>query len=214
MQDKENTILNFMKDKDYVPMKAKEMALVLNIPKDRYNELIEVLNYVGEYLGPQVETLAAEIVKTLKAGGKVILMGNGGSAGDAQHIAAEFVGRYKKERKSYPALALNTNTSSLTAIGNDYGYDVTFSRQIEGFAKKGDVVIGISTSGNSTNVYKALELAKQMGCYTAAFLGKDGGTIKNIVDLPLVVKSKNTPRIQECHIFIGHTLCELVEKEL
>ena len=182
--------------------------------KNEAKELIEILTYVGDNLGPQIETLSKEIVKSLKNGGKVILMGNGGSAGDAQHIAAEFVGRYKKERKSYPALALNTNTSSLTAIGNDYGYDVTFSRQIEGFAKAGDVVIGISTSGNSTNVYKALELAKKLNCYTAAFLGKSGGTIKNIADLPIIVKSNNTPRIQECHIFMGHTLCELVEKEL
>ena len=182
--------------------------------KNEAEELIETLNYVGDNLGPQIETLANEIVKSFTSGGKVILMGNGGSAGDAQHIAAEFVGRYKKERKSYPALALNTNTSSLTAIGNDYGYDVTFSRQIEGFAKPGDIVIGISTSGNSINVYKALELAKKLNCYTAAFLGKSGGTIKDIVDLPLIVKSNNTPRIQECHIFMGHTLCELVEKEL
>lgn len=182
--------------------------------KQEAQELIEVVTYVGDNLGPQVDQLAAEIVKCFKAGGKVILMGNGGSAGDAQHIAAEFVGRYKKERRSYPALALNTNTSTLTAVGNDYGYDVTFSRQVEGFAKTGDVVIGISTSGNSTNVYKALEVAKQAGCYTAAFLGKNGGTIKDIVDLPIIVKSNNTPRIQECHIFIGHTLCELVEKEI
>jgi len=182
--------------------------------KNEAKELIETLTYVGENLGLQIEVLAAEIVKSLKNGGKVILMGNGGSAGDAQHIAAEFVGRYKKERKSYPALALNANTSSLTAIGNDYGYENTFSRQVEGFAKEGDVVIGISTSGNSTNVYKALELAKQMNCYTAAFLGKSGGTIKDIVNLPIIVKSNNTPRIQECHIFIGHTLCELVEKEI
>ena len=182
--------------------------------KNEAKELIEVLSYVGDNLGPQIELLSREVIKSLKAGGKVILMGNGGSAGDAQHIAAEFVGRYKKERKSYPALALNTNTSSMTAIGNDYGYDVTFSRQVEGFAKPGDVVIGISTSGNSENVYKALEVAKKLNCYTAAFLGKDGGKIKNIVDLPIIVKSNNTPRIQECHIFIGHTLCELVEKEL
>ena len=182
--------------------------------KQEVKELIEVLTCVGECLGAEVENLATEVVRSFKKGGKVILMGNGGSAGDAQHIAAEFVGRYKKERKSYPALALNTNTSSVTAIGNDYGYDLTFSRQIEGFAKEGDVVIGISTSGNSKNVYKALELAKKMKCYTAAFLGKDGGTIKDIVDLPIIVKSNNTPRIQECHIFIGHTLCELVEKEL
>lgn len=182
--------------------------------KQETQELIQVLTYVGDNLGPQIETLAQKIIECFKKGGKVILMGNGGSAGDAQHIAAEFVGRYKKERKSYPALALNTNTSSLTAIGNDYGYDVSFSRQVEGFANKGDVVIGISTSGNSKNVYKALELAKQKGCYTAAFLGKDGGNIKDIADLAIIVRSNNTPRIQECHIFIGHTLCELVEKEL
>lgn len=182
--------------------------------KQETQELIEVLTYVGDNLGPQIEMLAKKTIECFKNGGKVILMGNGGSAGDAQHIAAEFVGRYKKERASYPALALNTNTSSLTAIGNDYGYDVSFSRQVEGFAKAGDIVIGISTSGNSTNVYKALELAKQKGCYTAAFLGKDGGTIKDIADLPLIVRSNNTPRIQECHIFIGHTLCELVDKEL
>ena len=182
--------------------------------KKETQELIEVLTYVGDNLGPRIETLAKKTIDCFNKGGKVILMGNGGSAGDAQHIAAEFVGRYKKERKSYPALALNTNTSSLTAIGNDYGYDVSFSRQVEGFAKEGDIVIGISTSGNSKNVYKALELAKQKGCYTAAFLGKDGGTIKDIADLPIIVRSKNTPRIQECHIFIGHTLCELVDKEL
>ena len=182
--------------------------------KQETQELIQVLTYVGDNLGPQIETLAQKIIECFKKGGKVILMGNGGSAGDAQHIAAEFVGRYKKERKSYPALALNTNTSSLTAIGNDYGYDVSFSRQVEGFANKGDVVIGISSSGNSKNVYKALELAKQKGCYTAAFLGKDGGNIKDIADLAIIVRSNNTPRIQECHIFIGHTLCELVEKEL
>ena len=182
--------------------------------KTEAQELIKTLEWVADNLGGQIEELAAIIVKSLKAGGKVILMGNGGSAGDAQHIAAEFVGRYKKERKSYPALALNTNTSTITAIGNDYGYDMTFARQVEGFAKPGDVVIGISTSGNSPNVYKAMEAAKAAGCFTAAFLGKDGGTIKNIVDLPIVVKSNNTPRVQECHIFLGHTLCELVEKEL
>jgi D-sedoheptulose 7-phosphate isomerase len=182
--------------------------------KTETQELIQTLQWVGDNLGPQINTLAAQIIKCFKAGGKIILMGNGGSAGDAQHIAAEFVGRYKKERKSYPAIALNTNTSTITAVGNDYGYDMTFSRQTEGFARPGDIVIGISTSGNSANVYKALEVAKQKGCYTAAFLGKDGGTIKNIVDLPIIVKTNNTPRVQECHIFLGHTLCELVEKEL
>ena len=118
--------------------------------KNEAKELIETLTYVGDNLGPQIETLAKEIVKCFRAGGKVILMGNGGSAGDAQHIAAEFVGRYKKERKSFPALALNTNTSSLTAIGNDYGYDRVFSRQVESLGREKDILIGISTSGKST----------------------------------------------------------------
>lgn len=176
------------------------------------DELIAAVTYVKQNLGAQVQELADQIIKAFKNGNQVILMGNGGSAGDAQHIAAEFVGRFKKERKSFPALALNTNTSTVTAVGNDYGYDVVFSRQIDGFARKGDVVIGISTSGNSKNVQLALELAKQRGCYTAALLGKDGGTIKDVVDLPIVVKWPNTPRVQECHIFIGHSVCDLVDQ--
>ena len=180
--------------------------------KQQADELIQAVTYVKENLADRVQTLADKVTEAFKKGNKVILMGNGGSAGDAQHIAAEFVGRFKKERPSLPALALNTNTSTLTAIGNDYSYDVVFSRQIDGFAKQGDVVIGISTSGNSRNVYLALALAKQKGCFTAALLGKDGGTIKNIVDLPLVVKWPNTPRVQECHIFIGHSVCELVDR--
>lgn len=176
------------------------------------DELIEALTYVKKNLATPIETLAQQIIQAFKNGHKVILMGNGGSAGDAQHIAAEFVGRFKKERPSLPALALNTNTSTLTAIGNDYSYDVVFSRQIDGFAQKGDVVIGISTSGNSKNVYLALALAKQKGCFTAAFLGKTGGTIKDICDLPLVVPVNNTPHVQACHIFMGHCMCELVDQ--
>ncbi len=176
------------------------------------DELIAAVTYVKENLGPQVQELADQIIHAFKNGNQVILMGNGGSAGDAQHIAAEFVGRFKKERKSFPALALNTNTSTVTAVGNDYGYDAVFSRQIDGFARKGDVVIGISTSGNSKNVELALKLAKERGCYTAALLGKDGGTIKNVVDLPIIVKWPNTPRVQECHIFIGHSVCDLVDQ--
>jgi acyl carrier protein len=138
--------------------------------KQQSRELMEVVQYVGDNLAPQIERLASEIVKCFKAGGKVILMGNGGSAGDAQHIAAEFVGRYKKERKSYPALALNANTSTLTAVGNDYGYDVTFSRQVEGFAKKGDVVIGIierfvepERRGKLENAPDTLVVAEELG---------------------------------------------------
>ena len=176
------------------------------------DELIAAVTYVKENLGSQVQQLADQIIKAFKNGNQVILMGNGGSAGDAQHIAAEFVGRFKKERKSFPALALNTNTSTVTAVGNDYGYDVVFSRQIDGFARKGDVVIGISTSGNSKNVQLALELAKERGCYTAALLGKDGGTIKDTCDLPLVVNIQDTPHIQACHIFMAHCMCDLVDQ--
>ncbi|MBR3632682.1 MAG: D-sedoheptulose 7-phosphate isomerase [Elusimicrobiaceae bacterium] len=176
------------------------------------DELIEAVTYVKEHLASQAEQLAQQIIAAFKRGNQVILMGNGGSAGDAQHIAAEFVGRFKKERRSFPALALNTNTSTVTAVGNDYGYDQVFSRQIDGFARQGDVVIGISTSGNSKNVELALELAKKRGCFTAALLGKDGGSIKNKVDLPLVVACQNTPHVQECHIFIGHVVCDLVDQ--
>lgn len=176
------------------------------------DELISVVTYVKENLADSIQALADRIIQAFKNGNQVILMGNGGSAADAQHIAAEFVGRFKKERRSFPALALNTNTSTVTAVGNDYGYDVVFARQIEGFARKGDVVIGISTSGNSKNVELALQAAKKVGCFTAAFLGKDGGSIKDKVDLPLIVKWPNTPRIQECHIFIGHTVCDLVDQ--
>ncbi len=182
--------------------------------KEYTKELIETLNWVSENLQEPVNQLAEKITSALKAGNKVILMGNGGSASDAQHIAAELVGRYKKERKAYPAIALHTNTSTITAVGNDYGYDEIFSRQIEAFAKKGDVVIGISTSGNSKNICKALEKSKEMGCFNVGLIGRDGGTIKNITDLNLIVKSSNTPRIQECHILIGHSVCELVEENL
>ncbi len=176
------------------------------------DQLIQAISYVKENLAASVEELAAKVTEAFKKGNKVILMGNGGSAADAQHIAAEFVGRFKKERPSLPALALNTNSSTLTAIGNDYSYDVVFSRQIDGFAKEGDVVIGISTSGNSKNIYLALGLAKRKGCFTAAFLGKDGGILKGMCDLPLVVACNDTPHIQACHIFMAHCMCDLVDQ--
>jgi D-sedoheptulose 7-phosphate isomerase len=145
---------------------------------------------------------------------KVFLFGNGGSAADAQHIAAEFVGRFVFDRPALPALALSVNSSAVTAIGNDYGFDLVFSRQIEALGRQGDVAIGISTSGNSPNVLGAIVAAKKMGMHTAALTGCTGGKLRNIVDHCVCVPSNETPRIQECHILIGHIVSELVERTI
>lgn len=167
------------------------------------------------------DTLCGEILKatqliknSLANGGKLLLMGNGGSAGDAQHIAAELVGRFKKERKALPAIALTTNSSTLTALGNDYEYAVIFARQVEAFVRKGDVVVGITTSGNSENVVRALKLANEMGASTIGLLGNQGGKAKDVVNVAIVVPSNDTARIQEVHITIGHIICEILEQEL
>ena len=170
-------------------------------------------------LGPaQLEPLQALIAATgraLQQGHKLLVFGNGGSAADAQHIAAELVGRYVRERRGFPAIALTTDTSILTSVGNDYGFDHIFERQIEALALPGDVVLGISTSGNSPNVKRALVRARQIpDVVTGAFLGKTGGEIRGLVDHAIVVPSEDTARIQECHITMGHILCELVEKHL
>ena len=155
---------------------------------------------------------AAELmVQTLKEGHKILLCGNGGSAADAQHIAAELTGRYKTERRGLPAIALTTDTSALTAIANDFGYEKVFSRQVEALANSGDLVIGISTSGNSTNVLLALEQAKAIGCTTIGLTGNTGGKMNALCDINLVVPSNNTPRIQEMHILFGHILCQIVD---
>lgn len=169
-----------------------------------------VINSLTNYLA-EIEKLANLVVNTLKGGNKILLMGNGGSAADAQHIAAELVGRFSKERRGLPAISLTTDTSILTSVGNDYSYENVFSRQVEALANSGDLVIGISTSGNSKNVLQALMTAKGLGCQTAALLGKDGGKIKNVVSLAMVVPSENTARIQEVHILIGHIVCEIVD---
>jgi len=147
-------------------------------------------------------------------GRKLLVMGNGGSAADAQHFAAEIVGRFRLERRGLPAIALTTDTSILTAVGNDYGFDAVFRRQVEALARPGDVVVGISTSGSSRNVHDALLLAREIGCRTVGLLGRDGGTIAGIVDIPLTVPVSDTPRVQEAHVTIIHILCELVEKRL
>src|SRR3984893_644959 len=159
--------------------------------------------------------MAAEtIVTSLRGDGRVLLAGNGGSAADAQHIAAEFVGRYQKERRAMPAMALTVNSSALTAIGNDYGFDEVFARQVEAFARPGDVLLSLSTSGNSRNLLRALLMAGALRVKTIALTGQSGGKLKNVADLCLCVPSQQTPRIQEAHILIGHAISEIVEAEL
>jgi D-sedoheptulose 7-phosphate isomerase len=154
------------------------------------------------------------IIDCLKKGNKIILFGNGGSAADAQHIAAEFIGRFNINRKSLPAIALTSNSSTITALANDFSFDTIFSRQCESLVSKDDIAIGISTSGNSLNVEKAIITCKNKGAITIALLGNNGGSIKNYVDLPIIVNSSSTPHIQEIHRMIYHIICEIVENEL
>lgn len=161
---------------------------------------------------PEIENASKMVVDTLKRGNKVLLCGNGGSASDAQHIASELTGRYKIERRGLAGIALTTDTSALTAIGNDYGFDRIFDRQVEGLVQKGDLLIGLSTSGESLNVLSALLLAKDMGANTLGLTGKGGGKIKYACDLNLVIPSDDTPRIQEMHILIGHIICQAVDE--
>jgi D-sedoheptulose 7-phosphate isomerase len=173
-----------------------------------------VIEALERDLAPQIAAFATLLVNALGQGKKLLVMGNGGSAADAQHFVAEIVGRFKMERRALPAVALTTDTSILTAISNDYGYDAVFRRQVEALADAGDVVVGISTSGSSPNVLAALQVARERGCRTVGLLGRDGGTIKALVDLELTVPSSDTPRIQEGHITIIHIVCDLVEKGL
>ena len=170
-----------------------------------------VLN--DEALLKTVEDCIAVLVKAFKAGNKVLFCGNGGSAADAQHLAAEFSGRFYTDRDALPAEALHCNTSYMTAVANDYSYDVVYSRLVNGMGKKGDVLVGLSTSGNSTNIYKAFEVAKEKEMITIAFTGLTGGTMKPLTDYLINVPSTDTPRIQESHILLGHIICQLVEAE-
>jgi D-sedoheptulose 7-phosphate isomerase len=158
-----------------------------------------------------IQSIVDKIVVAFGTGNKLLICGNGGSAADAQHIAAEFVGKFLHERHSLPAMALNTNTSTITAIANDYSYDRIFARQVEAFAQSGDIFVAISTSGNSRNVVKATLVARQRGCLTIGFTGKNGGRLQEYADICLCVPSSSTPRIQESHITIWHIICELVE---
>ncbi len=179
---------------------------------EQLDEHMSVMNMARE-LAPIVEAVGERWNQALGEGGKVLLMGNGGSAADAQHIAAELVGRYLVERKGLPSIALTTDTSILTAVGNDYGYDAVFSRQVEALAQPQDVVVGYSTSGNSANVCAAMVSAKALGCYTVALTGESGGRLRDLVDSCICVPSPSTPRIQEVHAFIGHMLCSIVDQQ-
>ena len=165
------------------------------------------------FLG-RIEAAAEIITESLRHGGKIHFCGNGGSAADAQHLAAELSGRFYFDRPPLNAEALHCNTSYLTAVGNDYGYDLIFSRLLRGTAKAGDVIVGISTSGNSKNILNAFEVAKEMGVKIIAMTGETGGKMKDFADILLNAASQDTPRIQESHIMIGHIICELVESEM
>lgn len=185
---------------------VSEINTILNSSLKVIKELDSISN--------DIEQSINEIVKCIKNGRKIILFGNGGSAADAQHIAAELIGRFNLERESYPAISLNSNSSIITALANDYSFDVSFSRQCECLVNNGDVVIGISTSGNSKNVQKALIASKKKGAITIGLLGNKGGMIKKITDMSIIVNSNSTPRIQEAHRIIYHIICEIVEKKL
>jgi len=178
-----------------------------------FSEHLKTAQATLDYIATPLEEAANLCIDSLQNGGKILIFGNGGSAADAQHIAAELVGRYKVERKGLPAIALTTDTSILTSIGNDYGYNHVFDRQIEALANAGDVAIGISTGGSSGNVISALSLAKEMGCKTIGFSGRDGGEMNALCNVNLVVPAEDTPRIQEMHIVIGHTICHLIDLE-
>jgi D-sedoheptulose 7-phosphate isomerase len=164
-----------------------------------------------EPLFPMISAVGLKMQECIKNGGKILIMGNGGSAADSQHIAAEIVGRFKKERKGMPAIALTTDTSIITSVGNDYGYDYIFARQIEALCRPEDLVIGITTSGNSANVVSAMQAAKEIDAVTVGLTGGSGGKLNAICDFNLVMPSSVTASIQEAHIFVGHSLCEILE---
>tara|TARA_B100000795_G_C22739544_1_gene414718 strand:+ start:130 stop:705 length:576 start_codon:yes stop_codon:yes gene_type:complete len=176
-----------------------------------FKEHLKTSKATMESITQALEIAANLCIESLKNGGKILIFGNGGSAADAQHISAELVGRYKMERKGLAAIALTTDSSAITCITNDYSYDYVFSRQLEALANSKDVVIGISTGGTSSNVIKGLMTAKDLGCKTIGFSGRGGGNFNILCDINLVVPADDTPRIQEMHILIGHTICHLID---
>ncbi|MDB4139826.1 D-sedoheptulose 7-phosphate isomerase [Candidatus Thioglobus sp.] len=185
-----------------------------NIIHRNFAEHLQTIELVHEELAETIKKISQLLAHSLANGGTLFWCGNGGSAADSQHLAAELVGRFKKNRRALRSIALTTDTSVLTCVANDYSYDDIFARQVEALGRRGDVLIGISTSGNSENVLRAFKVAKQMGLKTIALLGKGGGYTIDLSDHALVIPSDSTARIQEAHILIGHILCELIEQEL
>lgn len=177
-------------------------------------ESVEVKTRLLAETNPTLAPIGAAMAEAFRNGGKVVLFGNGGSAADAQHVAAELVNRFLMERKALPALALTTDSSILTAMANDLGFDCVFARQVEALVRPGDVVVGLSTSGNSENVLQGLRAARECGATTVGLTGRDGGRLKDVADICFCAPSDNTPRIQEAHITVLHAICEAVEREL
>jgi len=189
---------------------------MIDFIKSKIEDSIIIKNKLlkNEIILSTLEQIINDIINSYKAGGKVLWCGNGGSAADAQHLAAELSGRFYYDRPPLFSEALHVNTSYTTAVANDYSYDIIYSRLVEAMGKKTDVLIGLSTSGNSQNVVKAIEKANQLGLTTVAFTGETGGQLKNISKYLINIESTNTPRIQECHMILGHTICEIVEMKL
>jgi D-sedoheptulose 7-phosphate isomerase len=183
-----------------------------DVVRDHLNALSELVGVVTNSMSDDIERMAEETVHVLRQGGRIFFCGNGGSAADAQHLAAEYVVRFQRERVALPALALTTDTSVLTAGGNDYGFDTIFARQVEAFARSGDLLFLHSTSGESENLVRAAEVARELGVRTVALLAKGGGRLKDAVDRALVVPTSSTARAQELHLTIGHIVCDLVDR--
>lgn len=181
---------------------------------DIINESIFVKENTLQSQLKDIEGITKALINCLKKGGKVIFCGNGGSAADSQHLAAELIGRFKKNRRALAAVALTTNTCVITSLANDFGFESVFARQVEALAKKGDLLVAISTSGNSPNVIEAVKQAKKMQVKTVAFTGGDGGKLARMTDINLIIPSHNTPRIQEAHITVGHIICQLAEEAI
>jgi len=185
-----------------------------NIINSIIKEHTTLISNIEKNHSSKIQTAVKWIVDALKSRNKILFAGNGGSAADAQHLSAEFIGRFRRERPALPAIALTTDTSILTAVGNDYGFEEIFARQIEGLIEEGDIFYAITTSGNSENIVKAVKVCHKTPSKTIGLLGKDGGKVGEMVDLPIIIESNDTARIQEVHSTIGHIICELVENSL